>query len=422
VDLDAVRTFVAIVDAGRFQDAATELSITQQAVSKRIAALERAVGVRLFVRTPRGAEPTVDGRAFLPHARELLRAEARAYASVRPGHRALRVDVIGRGLAPAALLRDFHRAHPGIELDVVTLFDADAAVNAIRSGTIDASFRAVTGTGSRLTTDTARARSDALGGADRYRRDDGASARSGSLGGADQYLRDDRAPTQSDSVTVTGGRLRDGPGSARPDSPAGADRHPRDGTPPARSDSLAMTGGRLRDAAIRDRSGSLVETGRRLPGDIEVSRAFDERVQLLTGPGHALAAARVLTPADLVGHRIWMPGLVAGTEWAAYYDALAAAFGLAIESSGPDFGVEPLLDTIAGSRSLATFVGEQTRLVWPADHDLRRIALRDPTPVYPHSLVSHRDNRHPGLAALRDHLDAIRPDPSDGGTWTPAWA
>ncbi|MFJ9245372.1 LysR family transcriptional regulator [Streptomyces sp. NPDC101776] len=308
MDLDAVRTFVAIVDAGRFQDAATELSITQQAVSKRIAALERAVGVRLFVRTPRGAEPTVDGRAFLPHARELLRAEARAYASVRPGHRALRVDVIGRGLAPAALLRDFHHAHPEIELDVVTLFDADAAMEAIRSGTVDASFRAIT------------------------------------------------------------------------------------------------------------------TTDRRLPADIEVTRAFDEPIQLLTGPAHALAAARALTPADLVGHRIWMPGLVAGTEWAAYYDALAAAFGLAIESTGPDFGVEPLLDTIAGSRSLATFVGEQTRLVWPAGHDLRRIDLCDPTPVYPHSLVRHRDNRHPGLAALRNHLDSIRPEPSDGGTWTPAWA
>jgi DNA-binding transcriptional LysR family regulator len=347
VDLDAVRTFVAIADAGRFQDAATELSITQQAVSKRIATLERSVGVRLFARTPRGAELTVDGRAFLPHARDLLRAEARAFASVRPGHRALRVDVIGRGLAPAALLRDFHRAHPEIELDVVTLFDADAAVEAIRSGTVDASFRAVTMNGRPLPDDTG----------------------------------------------------------------------------PARSVSLTGTGRRLRDDTIPARSVSAAETGRRLPDDIEVSRAFDEPVQLLTGPAHALAAARTLTPADLVGHRIWMPGLVPGTEWAAYYDALAAAFGLTIESTGPDFGVEPLLDTIAGSRSLATFVGEQTRLVWPAGHDLRRIALRNPTPVYPHSLVHHRDNRHPALAALRDHLrTTARPDHPDAGTWTPAWA
>ncbi|TMR87815.1 LysR family transcriptional regulator, partial [Nonomuraea basaltis] len=33
MDLDAVRTFVAVVDTGQFQDAAADLSITQQAVS-----------------------------------------------------------------------------------------------------------------------------------------------------------------------------------------------------------------------------------------------------------------------------------------------------------------------------------------------------------------------------------------------------
>src|SRR6266545_2891758 len=128
MDLGTVRTFVAAADAGQFQEAAAELAVTQQAVSKRIAALEKDLGVRLFTRTARGAQLTIDGQAFLPHARELIEAEERAAASVRPGRRALRVDVIGRRLAPAALLRSFHRAHPEIELDVVTLFDAEAAI------------------------------------------------------------------------------------------------------------------------------------------------------------------------------------------------------------------------------------------------------------------------------------------------------
>ncbi|MYZ11414.1 LysR family transcriptional regulator, partial [Streptomyces sp. SID2999] len=83
MDLKAVRTFVAVADAGQFQEAAALLGVTQQAVSKRIAALERDLGVRLFTRTARGAEPTLDGRAFLPHARALLLAEERAAASVR---------------------------------------------------------------------------------------------------------------------------------------------------------------------------------------------------------------------------------------------------------------------------------------------------------------------------------------------------
>jgi len=299
-----VRTFVAVADTGQFSQAAAELSITQQAASKRIAALERELGVPLFTRTARGAQVTIDGQAFLPHARDLLHAEQRAAASVRPDRRALRVDVISRRLAPADLLRSFHQACPDVELAVMTLFDAEAAIAAIRSGAIDASFRAV------------------------------------------------------------------------------------------------------RRSA--------------LPNEIHATRVHDEPVELLTGPGHKLATARVVAPDHLAGHRIWMPGNVDGTEWSTYYDDLATRFGLTIDTIGPHFGTEPLLDTIADSATLATLVGAQTRLVWPADHDLRRIALRDPTPVYPHSLLWRADNPHPGLAALRDHL-ATRTT-SDAETWTPDWA
>ncbi|MEU8056880.1 LysR family transcriptional regulator [Microbispora bryophytorum] len=308
MDLDTVRTFVAAADAGQFQEAAAELAVTQQAVSKRIAALERDLGVRLFTRTPRGAELTIDGQAFLPHARELLRAADRAVASVRAGSRALRVDVINSRGGPSGLMRDFHRAHPEIDLDVVMLFEIERAVAAIRSGAIDASFRAV------------------------------------------------------------------------------------------------------------------ASPGRPLPEDIESVRVLDEALQLLTGPAHALASARSVTLAQLAGHRIWMPGIVPGTEWAAYYDDLYAEFGLTIEATGPNFGSDALLDTIADTPALATFMGARTRLVWPAGHGLRRIPVTGPVPVYPHSLVWHRDNPHPALATLRAHLAAAAGGHDAAGTWAPGWA
>jgi len=307
VDLDAVRTFVAAADAGRFQEAAAELAVTQQAVSKRIASLERDLGVRLFTRTARGARLSIDGQAFLPHARELLRVAERAEASVRPGRRPLRVDVIASRVAPSGLMRAFHRAYPEIDLDVVMLFDVGTAVAALRSGTIDASFRAV-----------------------------------------------------------------------------------------------AMP-------------------GRPLPEDIESVRVLDEPLQLLTGPAHALAGARSVTVAQLAGHRIWMPGIVPGTEWAAYYDDLVAEFGLTIEATGPNFGSDALLDTVADTPALATLMSERTRLVWPAGHDLRRIPVTDPTPVYPHSLLWHRDNPHPALAVLRAHLATTSAGHDAAGTWTPGW-
>ena len=306
MDLEAVRTFVAVADTGQFQEAADELSITQQGASKRVAALEKNLGARLFTRSARGAALTVDGQAFLPHARALLSAEQRAIASVRPGRRALRVDVIERRLAPAGLLRGFHRAHPGIELDVVTLPDGDAAVTAVRDGLIDAAIRAV----------------------------------------------------------------------------------PRPGT--------------------------------RLPQHVRAERIDDEPLHLLVGSGHPLAAERSVPPARLAGHRAWMPTAVPGTEWGAYYADLAAEYGLELDTVGPGFSLDPVLTTVAGSATLATFVGERSDVVWPADHGLRRIPLTCPTPIYPHSLVWHADNPHPALAALREHLVAAYEPLADG--WAPAWA
>ncbi len=95
----------------------------------------------------------------------------------------------------------------------------------------------------------------------------------------------------------------------------------------------------------------------------------------------------------------------------------AAAFGLTIDPVGPNFGTEALLDAIADSPALATFAGEQTRLLWPDHYDLRRVPVRDPVPVYPHSLVWRADNPHPALAALRGYLTAGRAARPDGRPW-----
>jgi DNA-binding transcriptional LysR family regulator len=308
VDLDAVRTFVAAADAGQFQKAAAVLSITQQAVSKRIATLEKDLDVRLFIRTARGAQLTIDGQAFLPHARELLRLQRRAADSVRPGRRALRLDVMSYRTAPAAVVRGFHQVHPDVELDLVTIVDsAQAAIAAIEAGTIDASFRAV-------------------------------------------------------------------------------------GSPVSRP-----------------------------PAGIEAMPAVDDAHQLLVGPTHPLASARSVTLTELVGQQIWMPGMLPGSEWDIYYYDLADAFGLTIERVGPHFGTEHLLDVLADSSTLANLAGEHTRYLWPDRYDLRRIPIRDPTPVYPVSLIWRHDNPHPALAKLRDHLISRRTDPPDTDVWIPKW-
>ncbi|MGI5171344.1 LysR family transcriptional regulator [Spirillospora sp. CA-253888] len=146
MDTEALRSFVRAAELGQFQHAADELGVTQQAVSKRIAALERELEVRLFTRTARGVGLTLDGQAFLPHARGIVAGVERAVAAVRPGSRALRIDVLGLRSAQAVVLHEYWRSRPGTDLDVVTLkvHDPRTAVAAVEAGDIDASFRTVT--------------------------------------------------------------------------------------------------------------------------------------------------------------------------------------------------------------------------------------------------------------------------------------
>ncbi|XVS61366.1 LysR family transcriptional regulator [Actinosynnema sp. CA-299493] len=146
MDTEALRSFVRAAERGQLGHAAAELGVTQQAVSKRVAGLERELGVRLFTRTARGVELTLDGQAFLPHARDVVTGVDRAVTAVRPGSRALRIDVLGLRSAQAVVLHDYWRSRPGTRLDVVTLRVDDPllAVAAVESGEVDASFRAVT--------------------------------------------------------------------------------------------------------------------------------------------------------------------------------------------------------------------------------------------------------------------------------------
>jgi DNA-binding transcriptional LysR family regulator len=60
-----LQVFFAVVHAGSMAKAATELGVTQPAVSEVVAGLEHAFGVRLFDRSPQGVEPTIYGRALL---------------------------------------------------------------------------------------------------------------------------------------------------------------------------------------------------------------------------------------------------------------------------------------------------------------------------------------------------------------------
>jgi LysR family transcriptional regulator for bpeEF and oprC len=122
--LTGVEAFVAVVRTGSFVRAGDALELSTSAVSRSVARLERALGVRLLQRTTRKVALTDEGRAYHGHCEHLLDAFNQANEAVQR-HRAtlagrLRVEMavsFGRlVLMPA--LPAFLQAHPGLELQV----------------------------------------------------------------------------------------------------------------------------------------------------------------------------------------------------------------------------------------------------------------------------------------------------------------
>ncbi|GGL32577.1 LysR family transcriptional regulator [Phycicoccus endophyticus] len=115
---------VTVADVGSVSNAARRLHLAQPALTRRIQALEKDLGVSIFDRTPSGMRPTATGEAFLARARLILRDAERA--RVEAGHGAGEVagqvsvgllasisELLGPDLAEAV-----RSAHPAVRLRV----------------------------------------------------------------------------------------------------------------------------------------------------------------------------------------------------------------------------------------------------------------------------------------------------------------
>jgi DNA-binding transcriptional LysR family regulator len=72
MDMNQVKTFLAVAANGSFLEASARLHVTQSTVSSRIQALESYLGASLFIRNRSGATLTQAGRRFLHHAKTLI--------------------------------------------------------------------------------------------------------------------------------------------------------------------------------------------------------------------------------------------------------------------------------------------------------------------------------------------------------------
>ncbi len=125
MDLTVIRTFLEVAASGSFVSAAHALFVTQSAVSLRIQRLEEELGQPLFRRTRAGAELTQAGRAFEPHAQEMIRiweASRRQVAIPEGFDRRLSLgvqEVLWPRLGPA-WIRALQQEDPRQSLDVQT--------------------------------------------------------------------------------------------------------------------------------------------------------------------------------------------------------------------------------------------------------------------------------------------------------------
>lgn len=123
LELDLLRTFVAIVDTGSFKSAADMVLRTPSAISMQVKKLEEIVGRPVFNRDARSVTLTADGEVLLAYARRLIGLSNEALGHFRKpqveGVVSLGApDDYGSRFLPSILKR-FATSHPGVVVDVV---------------------------------------------------------------------------------------------------------------------------------------------------------------------------------------------------------------------------------------------------------------------------------------------------------------
>ncbi|NKF23408.1 LysR substrate-binding domain-containing protein [Solimonas marina] len=145
MNLNHLAIFQAVAANNSVSGGARHLHISQSAVSKQLAEFERALGVSLFQRLPRGMRPTEAGRLLLGYANRLFAIEAEAEQVLRDLRQVARGRIaigasrtIGAYMLPDVLAA-FRHDHPGVEL-ALQVENTQAIEDKLLAGEIDIGF------------------------------------------------------------------------------------------------------------------------------------------------------------------------------------------------------------------------------------------------------------------------------------------
>ena len=142
MDIQNLQAFLHVAEAGSFSRAAATMHLTQPAVSKRVAALENQLDIRLFDRIGRHINLTEAGRALLPRARRIvleLQDTRRALSQLGETVSGPLIMATSHHLGLHRLppiLREFTRRYPGVELDI-RFMESENASQAVERGDLE---------------------------------------------------------------------------------------------------------------------------------------------------------------------------------------------------------------------------------------------------------------------------------------------
>ncbi|WP_315312465.1 LysR family transcriptional regulator [Pantoea vagans] len=143
MQIEDLRIYIAVIHAGNFTAAAEQLMLSKQYVSRRMAALEASLGVRLLIRNTRKLSVTDAGLLFAQHAQRILDEIQEAELAVSEQQQALRGTFrinlpMSFGMSHLSpLIAEFLSHHPALQFQIEL---ADRYVDVIGEG-VDMAIR-----------------------------------------------------------------------------------------------------------------------------------------------------------------------------------------------------------------------------------------------------------------------------------------
>lgn len=146
LEIRQLQHFIETYKYNSFAQAAENCYITAQGISMSISRLEEELGLKLFMRTPKGLFPTKEGEYLLPKAEQIIKIVGDCEAHfTRESERDQRVSVMFvRGTVEkfaVSSIAQFKEKHPEITVHVQVGADLDCD-NAVENGEVDMALRA----------------------------------------------------------------------------------------------------------------------------------------------------------------------------------------------------------------------------------------------------------------------------------------